>query len=103
MRFRCSSCAYVFNIQEKVSLKKVLNPKLPDDAVSAKEEMKRNPKTQGKFISRSERNLFQLCVPNAIIMKHIFFKCKLDQEMRPAQLFFAASYVTLGGESKFFF
>lgn len=47
MRFGCETCAYVFQIDEKVILKKPLRAKMPEDAVSAKEELTKNPKTPG--------------------------------------------------------
>lgn len=74
MSFKCQTCAYFVRVDEKVHLKKMLNPKVPDDAISAKEEIRKNPKTPGEKLTQSGKGMFYHVCGNACGVDYFVIK-----------------------------
>lgn len=77
MKFRCETCAYCFQIEEKVINKKYLHPKLADDAISARDELARNPKTVAVCpeCNHNEAYFYQLQIRSGDESMTSFFQC----------------------------
>ncbi|EZG45940.1 DNA-directed RNA polymerase subunit [Gregarina niphandrodes] len=77
MKLRCPSCVYIFSIEEKVQLKKYLNPMQPEDAVSLEKELAKNPKTPAVCpeCSHKEAYFYQLQIRSGDEGATTFFQC----------------------------